>query len=140
MGLYRRKGSRFWWMSSTLNRESVFDSTKTTSKEIANKIWKKREGEIRLGLSSLNSGPCAKLTVIPSLFSLLLRNQRQGGMERPKGSADLRSCGWQFPMLLGTILELSSPILWQPCHRSIFMVTAFVNLFVRRASLSSVLF
>jgi len=28
----------------------VFDSTKTTSKEIAKKIWKKREGEIALGL------------------------------------------------------------------------------------------
>ena len=50
MGLYRRKGSRFWWMSSTVNRERVFDSTKTTSKEIAKKIWKKREGEIALGL------------------------------------------------------------------------------------------
>jgi hypothetical protein len=50
MGLYRRKGSRFWWMSSTANRERVFDSTKTTSKEIAKKIWKKREGEIALGL------------------------------------------------------------------------------------------
>src|SRR6267154_277003 len=50
MGLYRRKGSRFWWMSSTLNGERVFDSTKTTSKEIAKKIWKKREGEFALGL------------------------------------------------------------------------------------------
>ena len=48
MGLYRRKGSRYWWMSSTANRERVFDSTKTASKEIAKKIWKKREGEIAL--------------------------------------------------------------------------------------------
>ena len=30
--------------------ERYFESTKTTSKELANKIWKKRDGEIALGL------------------------------------------------------------------------------------------
>jgi hypothetical protein len=50
MGLYRRKGSRFWWMSFTVGDERRFQSTKTSSKEIATKIWKKRDGEIALGL------------------------------------------------------------------------------------------
>ena len=40
MGLYQRCGSRFWWMTYTMNEERCFESTKTTSKEIANKIWK----------------------------------------------------------------------------------------------------
>ena len=50
MGLYRRKGSRFCWMSFTVGDERRFQSTKTSSKEIATKIWKKRDGEIALGL------------------------------------------------------------------------------------------
>jgi len=50
MGLYRRKRSRFWWMSYTVQNERRFQSTKTSSKEIATKIWKRREGEIALGL------------------------------------------------------------------------------------------
>jgi hypothetical protein len=50
MGLYQRRGSRFWWMTYTMNEEQSFESTKTTSKEIANKIWKHREGELALGL------------------------------------------------------------------------------------------
>jgi integrase len=50
MGLYRRKGSKFWWMSYTADKERSFVSTKTSSKEIARKILRKREGEIALGL------------------------------------------------------------------------------------------
>src|ERR1700730_16958595 len=50
MGLYRRNGSRFWWMSYTSDKARSFESTKTSSKEIAIKILKKREGEIALGL------------------------------------------------------------------------------------------
>jgi integrase len=50
MGLYQRKGSRFWWMNYTMSGEQHFESTKTTSKDLATKIWKKREGEIVLGL------------------------------------------------------------------------------------------
>src|SRR5712692_10648186 len=50
MGLYRRNGSRFWWMSYTSDKARSFESTKTSSKEIATKILKKREGEIALGL------------------------------------------------------------------------------------------
>jgi len=53
MGLYRRKGSRFWWMSYTADKERSFVSTKTSSKEIAKKILRKREGEIALGLFSV---------------------------------------------------------------------------------------
>ena len=37
-------------MTYTVNEERCFESTKTTSKEIANKIWKHREGELALGL------------------------------------------------------------------------------------------
>ena len=33
-----------------MNDERYFESTKTTSKELANKICKRREGEIALGL------------------------------------------------------------------------------------------
>ncbi len=50
MGLFRRKDSRFWWMGYTLNGEHHYESTKTTSKELATKIWKRRESEITLGL------------------------------------------------------------------------------------------
>jgi integrase len=50
VALYQRSGSRFWWMSYTMNDERYFESTKTTSKELATKIWKRREGEIALGL------------------------------------------------------------------------------------------
>ena len=50
MGLYQRRGSRFWWMTYTVQEERRFESTKTTSKEIANKIWKRREGELALGI------------------------------------------------------------------------------------------
>lgn len=55
MGLYKRSGSRFWWMSYTSDRVQKFESTKTTSKDLATKIWKKREGEIALGLFKIGS-------------------------------------------------------------------------------------
>ena len=50
MGLYQRHGSRFWWMTYTMNEQRYFESTKTTSKQLAKKIWKRREGEIAMGL------------------------------------------------------------------------------------------
>ena len=50
MGLYQRHGSRFWWMTYTMNEERYFESTKTTSKQLAKKICKRREGEIAMGL------------------------------------------------------------------------------------------
>ncbi len=49
MGLYKRKDSRFWWMGYTAKGEQRCESTKTSSKELAKKIWKKREAEIALG-------------------------------------------------------------------------------------------
>lgn len=49
MGLYKRKDSRFWWMGYTAKGEQRCESTKTTSKDLAAKIFKKREGEIALG-------------------------------------------------------------------------------------------
>jgi integrase len=50
LGLYQRSDSRFWWMSYTMNGEQHQQSTKTTSKELANTILKQRESEIVLGL------------------------------------------------------------------------------------------
>jgi integrase len=50
LGLYKRKASRFWWMSYTMNGEQYCQSTKTDSRELATKVWKKRESEIVLGL------------------------------------------------------------------------------------------
>src|SRR6267378_1254371 len=50
MGLYQRQASRFWWMTYAMNEQRYFESTKTTSKELAKKIWKRREGEIAMGL------------------------------------------------------------------------------------------
>ena len=49
MGLYKRSGSRFWWMGYTVNGAQFCESTKTTSKDLAEKIWKHREAEIALG-------------------------------------------------------------------------------------------
>ena len=48
MGLYRRKGTRFWWISYSWKGEQHFESTKSTSKALANKILGKREGEIAM--------------------------------------------------------------------------------------------
>ena len=48
MGLYRRTDSRFWWMSYTYKGEQHFQSTKSTSKDVANRILSRREGEIAL--------------------------------------------------------------------------------------------
>jgi integrase len=50
LGLYQRSDSRFWWMSYTMNGEQHHQSTKTTSKELANSILKQRESEIVMGL------------------------------------------------------------------------------------------
>src|SRR6516225_6550322 len=45
VGLYRRKDSRFWWMTYTVKGGQRCESTKTPSKDLA----KKREAEIALG-------------------------------------------------------------------------------------------
>jgi integrase len=50
VGLYKRKDSRYWWMGYTTKGEQQCESTKTSSKDLAKKIWKKREAEIALGL------------------------------------------------------------------------------------------
>ena len=50
MGLFKRSDSRYWWMGYTLNGEHHYQSTKTTSKELATRVWKQRESEIVLGL------------------------------------------------------------------------------------------
>lgn len=84
MGLYQREGSRFWWMSYTMNGEQHFESTKTTSKDLAVKIWKKRESEIALGLFKVG-WPGEKMTFEhlcqefeQSHFAGLARNTVQG--------------------------------------------------------------
>ena len=47
-GLYKRKDSRFWGMGYTAKGEQRCESTKTSSKDLAKRIWKKREAEIVL--------------------------------------------------------------------------------------------
>ena len=49
MGLYKRNDSRYWWMGYTAKGEQRCESTKTSSKDLAKKIWKQREAEIALG-------------------------------------------------------------------------------------------
>jgi integrase len=49
VGLYKRLDSRFWWMAYTVQGEHRCESTKTPSKDLARKIWKKRDAEIALG-------------------------------------------------------------------------------------------
>jgi integrase len=49
VGIYKRKDSRYWWMGYTAKGEQQCESTKTSSKDLAKKIWKKREAEIALG-------------------------------------------------------------------------------------------
>jgi integrase len=49
VGLYKRQDSRYWWMGYTAKGEQHCESTKTSSKDLAKKIWKKREAEIALG-------------------------------------------------------------------------------------------
>lgn len=46
MGLYKRKGSQFYWMSFRVNGRRIFESTETTNKKLAGKIHAKRLTEI----------------------------------------------------------------------------------------------
>jgi len=49
MGLYKRKGSRFYWMTFRVNSRKVYESTKTTNKKLAERIYAKRLTEITEG-------------------------------------------------------------------------------------------
>jgi integrase len=53
VGLYRRTDSRFWWMSYTWKGRQYFESTKCRSKALANKVLKRREGEIVMHMFKL---------------------------------------------------------------------------------------
>ncbi len=46
MGLYKRKCSQFYWMSFRINRRRIFESTETTNKKLAEKIYAKRLTEM----------------------------------------------------------------------------------------------
>src|SRR5690242_17684263 len=50
MGIYRRPGSRFYWMSYTMKGEQFRESTKTSLHAAATRIWKQREAEVALQL------------------------------------------------------------------------------------------
>ena len=50
MGVFKRKGSRYYWMSYMMSGVQERKSTKTTSKEIATRIWTHRQAEIALGM------------------------------------------------------------------------------------------
>ncbi len=88
MGLYQRHASRFWWMTYTMNEQRYFESTKTTSKELAKKIWKRREGEIAMGLfkvggrvNECGSDNCAKSSNVHTLPGF--RKTPSGATVRP---------------------------------------------------------
>lgn len=49
MGLYKRKGSQFYWMSFRVNGKKIYESTKTTNKKLAERIHAKRLTEIEEG-------------------------------------------------------------------------------------------
>ncbi|HBE44333.1 MAG TPA: hypothetical protein DDW17_02475 [Deltaproteobacteria bacterium] len=49
MGLYKRSGSPFYWISFRLNGRKICESTKTTNKKLAGKIYAKKITEIAEG-------------------------------------------------------------------------------------------
>ncbi|MDD5434574.1 MAG: tyrosine-type recombinase/integrase [Nitrospira sp.] len=49
MGLYKRNSSQFSWMSFRINGRRIFESTETTNKKLAEKIYAKRLTEITEG-------------------------------------------------------------------------------------------
>ena len=49
MGLYKRKGSQFYWMSFRVDGRRFFESTGTTNKKLAERIYAKRITEIAEG-------------------------------------------------------------------------------------------
>ncbi len=49
MGLYKRNSSQFYWMSFRINGRRTFESTETTNKKLAEKIYAKRLTEITEG-------------------------------------------------------------------------------------------
>ena len=50
MGVYKRRGSRYYWMCYSVNGAQQRISTKSSSKAVATRIWKQREAEVALGL------------------------------------------------------------------------------------------
>jgi integrase len=69
VGLYRRKGTRFWWMSYSWKGAQHFESTKSTSKALANKILSKREGEIAMQMFKVGKqGGSMSFTVLCKEF------------------------------------------------------------------------
>lgn len=49
MGLYKRNSSQYYWMSFRINGRRAFESTETTNKKLAEKIYAKRLTEITEG-------------------------------------------------------------------------------------------
>jgi integrase len=50
MGLYKRNNSKFWWMKYTLNGKRISESTKTSNRKLAEKIYAKRQVECVEGM------------------------------------------------------------------------------------------
>lgn len=61
LGLYKKRRSPYWWMTYMADGEQVFESTGTTSKSLAIKIWRKRENEVTSGKFKLD-WPGARVT------------------------------------------------------------------------------
>jgi len=54
LGLYKKRRSPYWWMTYMADGEQVFESTGTTSKSLATRIWRKRENEVASGKFKLD--------------------------------------------------------------------------------------
>jgi integrase len=49
VGLFRKSKSPYWWMSYMVDGEQIWESTRSSSRQVAVRIWKARESEIALG-------------------------------------------------------------------------------------------
>src|SRR5690242_15251927 len=63
MGLYRRNDSKYWWMAFSVHGHKVNESSGTTNKKLAKRIYDKRLGEVveeRFELIQTHSSPSFK--------------------------------------------------------------------------------
>ncbi len=98
MGVYKRKGSRYYWMCYSVNGAQERSSTKTSSKAVATRIWKQREVEVALGLFNVG-WPGERMSFEElceeykwSHIFPLLRVEPRGFRESPQASGSV--LGW----------------------------------------------
>lgn len=62
MGLYRREGTKFYWFSYQINGRRFTETTKTTNRKLAERIYAKRLADLAEGKGFLNAIP-SKVTM-----------------------------------------------------------------------------